>query len=79
MPLQGERMNPFLSAPGIILSALAIVGLIWIAGKLFGVSFALIGSLVIGFLILLISYLVMHLLNEPLLERIRRFLNQLEK
>jgi hypothetical protein len=74
--LNGERMNPFLSPPGMIFLALAIVGLIWVMGKLFGVSFVFIGSLVIGFLIVLISYLVMHLCNEPLLEKLRRFFTQ---
>jgi ABC-type transport system involved in multi-copper enzyme maturation permease subunit len=48
--------------------------LLWLIGKLLGASFFFIAAVVIAFLILLITYFVIRLYEEPLLEKIRRCL-----
>jgi len=65
-------MNKFLlSTPGIVLMGIGALVVLWIFGKLVGASFFFIATVVIVFLIVLVSYLVIHLVDEPLLEKIK--------
>jgi high-affinity Fe2+/Pb2+ permease len=69
-------MSKFLlSTPGIVLMGIGALVVLWIFGKLVGASFFFIATLVIVFLIVLVSYLVIHLVDEPLLEKIKNCLS----
>lgn len=50
------------------------LALLWLIAKLLGASFFFIAAVVIVFLILLITYLVIRLHDEPLLEKIKNCL-----
>ncbi len=62
------------STPSIVLMGIGVIVLLWLIGKLLGASFFFIAAVVIVFLILLISYLVIRLHDEPLLEKIKKCL-----
>ena len=65
-------MDKFLlSTPGLIITGIGCLAILWFVGKLLGASFFFIAAVVIVFLILLIAYLVFRLHDEPLLERIK--------
>jgi high-affinity Fe2+/Pb2+ permease len=65
-------MNRFLlSTPGLIITGIGCLAILWLVGKLLGASFFFIAAIVIVFLILLIAYLVIRLHDEPLLEKIK--------
>jgi high-affinity Fe2+/Pb2+ permease len=68
-------MDKFLlSKPGLIITGIGCLAILWLVGKLLGASFFFIAAIVIVFLILLIAYLVIRLHDEPLLERIKHCL-----
>jgi len=52
--------------------------LLWLIGKLLGASFFFLCGLVIVFLLALITYLVVRLYDEPLLEKIKHRLRLAE-
>ena len=65
-------MNRFLlSTPGLIITGIGCLAILWLVGKLLGASFFFIAAVVIVFLILLITYLVIRLHDEPILEKIK--------
>ena len=65
-------MDKFLlSAPGLIITGIGCLAILWLVGKLLGASFFFIAAVVIVFLIPLIAYLDMRLHDEPLLEKIK--------
>ncbi len=53
---------------------IGVLFLLWLIGKLLGASFFFLAAVVIVFLILLITYLIMRLHDEPLLEKIKKCL-----
>lgn len=59
-------------SPSVILMVIGTIVLLWLVGKILGASFFLIAAIVIVFLILLITYCVVRLYEEPLLEKIKR-------
>ena len=66
-------MDKFLlSAPGLIITGIGCLAILWLVGKLLGGSFFFIAAIVIVFLILLIAYLVVRLHDEPLLEKLKK-------
>ncbi len=66
-------MDKFLlSTPGLIIAGIGCLAILWLIGKLLGASFFFIAAIVIVFLILLITYLVIRLHDEPLLENIKK-------
>ncbi len=67
-----------LSTPGLVITAIGCLVVLWIIAKLLGASFFFIAAVVIVFLILLIAYLVMRLHDEPLLEKIKASLGMSE-
>jgi high-affinity Fe2+/Pb2+ permease len=68
-------MDKFLlSTPGLIITGIGCLAILWLIGKLLGASFFFIAAIVIVFLILLIAYLVIRLHDEPLLEKIEKCL-----
>ena len=72
-------MDKFLlSTPGLIITGIGCLAILWIIGKLLGASFFFIAAVVIFFLILLITYLVIRLHDEPLLEKIKHRLRMAE-
>jgi high-affinity Fe2+/Pb2+ permease len=72
-------MDKFLlSTPGLIITGIGCLAILWIIGKLLGASFFFIAAVVILFLILLITYLVIRLHDEPLLEKIKHRLRMAE-
>ena len=65
-------MDKFLlSTPGLIITGVGCLAILWLVGKLLGASFFFIAAVVIVFLIVLIAYLVIRLHDEPLLEKIK--------
>lgn len=62
------------SAPSLILMGIGVLVLLWLIGKLLGASFFFLCGLVVVFLLALITYLVVRLYDEPLLEKIKRCL-----
>jgi len=65
-------MDKFLlSTPGLIITGIGCLAMLWLVGKLLGASFFFIAAVVIVFLIALIAYLVIRLHDEPLLEKIK--------
>jgi hypothetical protein len=61
-------MNKFLlSTPGLIITGIGCLVILWLVGKLLGASFFFVAAVVILFLTLLITYLVILLHDEPLL------------
>jgi len=65
-------MNKFLlTTPGLIITGIGCLAVLWLVGKLLGASFFFIAAVVIVFLIVLIAYLIMRLHDEPLLEKIK--------
>ena len=62
------------STPSVVLIGIGVLVLLWLIGKLLGASFFFIAAVVIVFLILLISYLVIRLHDDPLLEKIKKCL-----
>ena len=65
-------MNKFLlTTPGLIITGIGCLAILWLVGKLLGASFFFIAAVVIVFLIVLIAYLIMRLHDEPLLEKIK--------
>lgn len=75
-------MDKFLlSTPGLIITGIGCLAILWLVGKLLGASFFFIAAVVIVFLIVLIAYLVIRLHDEPLLEKIKKCLGiaELEK
>ena len=65
-------MDKFLlSKPGLIITGIGCLAILWLVGKLLGASFFFIAAVVIVFLIALIAYLVIRLHDEPLLEKIK--------
>jgi high-affinity Fe2+/Pb2+ permease len=72
-------MDKFLlSTPGLIITGVGCLAILWLVGKLLGASFFFIAAVVIVFLILLIAYLVIRLHDEPLLEKIKNRLRLAE-
>jgi high-affinity Fe2+/Pb2+ permease len=68
-------MDKFLlSSPGLIITGIGCLAILWLIGKLLGASFFFIAAVVIVFLILLVAYLVIRLHDEPLLEKIKKCL-----
>jgi len=65
-------MNRCEFSPSVILLVIGALVLLWLIGKLLGASFFFVAAVVIAFLILLITYCVIRLYEEPLLEKIRR-------
>ena len=65
-------MDKFLlSTPGLVITGVGCLAILWLVGKLLGASFFFIAAVVIVFLIVLIAYLVIRLHDEPLLEKIK--------
>ena len=64
-------MNKIELTPSVILIGIGALVLLWLIGKLFGVSFFVIAGVVTVFLILLVAYLVIKLHDEPLLRKIK--------
>ncbi len=60
-----------LSKPGLIITGIGALAILWIISRLLGASFFFIAALVVVFLILLITYLVLRLHDESLLEKIK--------
>jgi len=66
-------MDKFLlSTPGLIITGIGCLAILWLVEKLLGASFFFIAAIVIVFLILPIAYLVIRLHDQPLLEKIKR-------
>jgi O-antigen ligase len=66
------------STPSVVLMAIGALVLLWLIGKLLGASFFFLAAVVIAFLILLITYCVIRLHDEPLLEKIKKCLGMSE-
>ena len=64
-------MNKLELSPSVILMGIGALVLLWVIGKILGASFFFISAIVVIFMILLISYLVIRLHDEPVLEKIK--------
>lgn len=65
-------MNKLELSPSVILMGIGALVLLWVIGEILGASFFFISAIVVIFMILLISYLVIRLHDEPILEKIKQ-------
>jgi len=66
------------SAPGLILIAVILFLVLSVLGHLFGATYFAMAALTVGFLILLIVYLCLHIFEAKLLKKIRKRLTKNE-
>ena len=64
------------SAPGLVLIGVILLLISIILGKFFGASYFAMASLTLIFLIMLIIYLVMHLFEKKLMNKIRKCITE---
>ena len=62
-----------LTPPGMVLTVIALLLVTGLMVKLFGASFYLVASIAIVFLILLAAYLVLNVMEETLLTKLRDY------
>ncbi len=60
-----------LSKPGLVITGIGTLAILWIISRLLGASIFFICALVVVFLLALITYLVLRLHDELLLEKIK--------
>jgi len=74
----GDLRKFLLSPSGIVVLGVILLLFLLLIGKLFGASFFFMASITLGFLILLIVYLILHLFEGHVLQRFRKSLTKSE-
>jgi hypothetical protein len=66
------------STPGLVLIGVILFLILMVLGRLFGATYFAMASITVGFLILLIVYLCLHIFEAKILKKIRKSITKHE-